>query len=117
MDDVETPPRRASFGLSLSVALGWYVTAIAVIYVWRSATPTTPDRDCSAAFSCLTPGEEVALLLIFGAPVLLGLLVSTLLATAVLVRRLSSPILTGTLSALASIALVGVVSALWQGAS
>ncbi|NBE79919.1 hypothetical protein [Micromonospora rubida] len=115
MDDVDAP-RRASFGLSALVALGWYATAIAAVFVGRSGMPATPNQDCSAAFSCLTPQEEIGLMLILGAPVLAGLLITTLVIIGLLARRVPSSILAGTLSALGSAAVAVVVGAVWQGA-
>lgn len=114
MDDVDAP-RRASFGLSLLVALGWYATVLAAVFVGWSATPVTPNRDCSAAFSCLTPQEEIGLAMILGAPILVGLLFITLVVTGLLARRVPSSILTGTLSALGSVVVAVVVGAVWQG--
>jgi len=114
MDDVDAP-RRASFWLSLLVALGWYVTIIAAVLVGGSGLPAAPDRDCSAVFSCQTLQEEFGLMVIFfGGPILAGLLFSTLVVTGLLARRVPSPILTGTLSTLGSVVVVaaGVV---WQG--
>ncbi|MGC1214633.1 MAG: hypothetical protein WA890_25670 [Micromonospora sp.] len=114
MDDVDAPP-RASFGLSLLVALGWYATVIAALLVGRSGISAAPDRDCSAVFSCLTPQEEIGLMVIVGGPILAGLLFSTVVVTALLARRIPSSILTGTLSALGSVVVVAVASAVWQG--
>lgn len=118
--DVVDVPRRASFGLSLLVALGWYATVIAAVLVGWSGIPPAPNRDCSAVFSCLTPQEElgmmVILMVILAAPILAGLLVSTLVITGLLARRIPSAILTGTLSALGSVGVVAVAGAVWLGA-
>jgi hypothetical protein len=114
MDAVD-PPRRASYGLSLLVALAWYATVIAAVLLGRSGIPAAPNRDCSEAFNCLTPQEELALLVIFGAPILAGLLFTTLVVTGVLARRVPSSILAGTLSALGSVGVMAVVGAVWQG--
>jgi hypothetical protein len=114
MDDVDAP-RRASFGLSLLVALGWYATVIAAVLVGRSGIPAAPKRDCSALFSCLTPQEEIALMVIVGWPILAALLFITLVVTGLLARRVPSSILAGTLSALGSVVVVAVAGAVWQG--
>ncbi|GAA3776562.1 hypothetical protein GCM10022225_75650 [Plantactinospora mayteni] len=114
MDDVAAP-RRASFGLSLLVALGWYTTVLAAVFVGHAGIPATPNRDCAAVFSCMTPQEELGLLVILGGPILAGLLFSTLVVTGLLARRVPSSILTGTLSALGSVVVVAVAGAVWQG--
>jgi hypothetical protein len=114
MDGVDAP-RRASFGLSLLVALGWYAIVIAAVLVGRSGIPAAPNRDCSEAFSCLTPQEEIGLMVIFGIPILGGLLLTTVVVTGLLVRRVPSSILTGTLSALGSVGVMAVANAVWQG--
>lgn len=114
MDDVDAP-RRASFGLSLLVALGWYATVIAAVLVGWSGIPAAPNRDCSAVFSCLTPQEEIGLMVILGGPILAGLLFSTLVVTGLLARRVPSSILTGTLSALGSVVVAAVAGAVWRG--
>jgi hypothetical protein len=115
MDKVDAP-RGASFGLSLLVALGWYATLTAAVLVGWSGIPAAPDRDCSAAFSCLTRLQTVGLLAIaLGGPVLMGLLSCTFVVTGLLARRLPSSILTGTLSVLGAVAIVAVVGAVWHG--
>jgi hypothetical protein len=114
MDDVDAP-RRASFGLSVLVALGWYVTVIAAVFVGWSGIPDAPSRDCSGLFSCLTAQQEINLVLILGGPILAGLLFSTLVVTGLLARRVPSSIVTGTLSALGSVVVVAVAGAVWQG--
>jgi hypothetical protein len=114
--DVVDAPRRASFGLSLLVALGWYATVISAVFVGRSGIPAAPRTDCSAMFSCLTPQEEIGLLVLVGGPVLAGLLVCTLVVTGLLARLIPSPIVTGTLSVLGSVVVVAVIGAVWQGA-
>ena len=67
-------------------------------------------------FSCLTPQEEIGLLVLVGGPVLAGLLVCTLVVTGLLARLIPSPIVTGTLSVLGSVVVVAVIGAVWQGA-
>ncbi|MFV2088712.1 hypothetical protein [Micromonospora sp. LOL_021] len=114
--DVVDAPRRASFGLSLVVALGWYATVITAVLVGSSGIPAAPRTDCSAIFSCLTPQEEITLLVLLGSPVLTGLLVCTLAVTGLLARLISSPIVAGTLSALGSVVAVAVIGVVWQGA-
>ncbi|WFE21965.1 hypothetical protein O7621_00830 [Solwaraspora sp. WMMD937] len=114
--DVVDAPRRAPYGRSLLVALGWYATVITAVVVGQSGIPAAPRTDCSVMFSCLTPQEEIGLLLLVGSPVLLGLLVCTLVVTGLLARLIPSPIVVGTLSVLGSVAVVAVVVAVWQGA-
>ena len=95
--------------------MGWYATVIAAVLVGWSGIPAAPNRDCSAIFSCLTPREEIVLILIFTAPIVGVLLCCTVVVTGLLVRRFSSSILTGTLSALGSVGVLAVVGAVWQG--
>jgi hypothetical protein len=117
MDGVDAP-HRASFGLSLLVALGWYATVIAAIVVGWLGIPAAPNQDCSEAFSCLTPQENISLMLIFGIyniPILGCLLFITAVVTGQLVRRVPSSILTGTLSALGSVGVMALADAVWQG--
>lgn len=110
------PPRRASFGLSLLVALGWCVVAFAGLIVGWSGEPAKPDQDCSLVFSCLTPVEEAEFyLMFFGPPVLLGVLAVTAGTTALLGRQITSPILIGTLSALGSLVVAAVIVVAWHG--
>ena len=110
------PPRRASFGLSVLVALGWFVIAIAAVLAGRSGVPAAPTRDCSLVFSCLTPFEEAELFLMFtGVPIVLGVLVVTAVITALLGRRVSSPVLIGGLSALCSLLVAAGIVAVWHG--
>ena len=110
------PPRRASFGLSVLVALGWFAVAIAAVLAGRSGVPAAPKQDCSLVFSCLTPVQEAELVLMFfGAPVVLGVLVVTAAITALLGRRMSSPVLIGALSALCSLVVVAGIVAVWHG--
>src|SRR5947208_2705554 len=112
--DVVDAPRRASFGLSFLVALGWYSTVIAAVLVGWSGIPQAPQRDCSVMFSCLTPLQQIFLLMIaVGGPVLAGVLFSALVLTGLLARRVPSPILAGTLAALGSVVVVAVVGAVW----
>ncbi|MEV4539203.1 hypothetical protein AB0J82_36070 [Asanoa sp. NPDC049518] len=108
--------RWTPFGLGVAVALGWYVTVVAAVFVGSSGIPAAPDRDCNVIFSCMAPHEELILILIVGAPVLAGLLVCTLVVAGLLARVSRSSILIGTLSALGSLAVVGMVALVWQGA-
>ena len=96
------------------MALGWYATVIAAILVGRAGIPVAPDRDCSAVFSCMTPGQEVILLMIIAGPVVVALLIITLPVTALLARWIPSSIVTGTLSALGSVVAAATVGMLWH---
>jgi hypothetical protein len=110
------PPRRASFGLSVLVALGWFVAAFAALIVGRSAVPATPAQNCSLVFSCLTPIEEAEFYAMFyGLPILVGLIVVTTVVTALLGRRVPSPLLIGSLSALCSLVVVAGILAAGRG--
>lgn len=83
------PPRRAPFGLSVLVALGWFTVTVAAVVVAWSGTPDEPDQDCSLVLSCLTPVEEATFFVMFyGPPILLGMLVVTTVITALLGRRI-----------------------------
>ncbi|WP_189040706.1 hypothetical protein [Micromonospora sonchi] len=97
------------------MALGWYATVIAAVLVGRAGIPVAPDRDCAAVFSCMTPGQEVILLMIIAGPVLVALLIITLPVTALLARWVSSSIVTGTLAALGSVVAAAAVGMLWHG--
>lgn len=112
------PPRRASHGAvfrsSLLVALGWFVVVPAAVLVAWSGMPAAPNRDCSAMFSCLSPAEQVGLLMIFfGLPVLAGAAVVTVAVAALLARYVRWPVVTGTVSALCGV--VGVVALVAAG--
>ena len=112
----DTTP-RASYGLSLLVALGWYLVVVAAVAADILSSPATPHDDCTALFSCMTPTQTLILLLVFvGGPVLGVLFIVTLLVTAPIARAVRSPIAAGTLSALASAALAGVAVAVYLAA-
>ncbi|MFC8849892.1 MULTISPECIES: hypothetical protein [unclassified Micromonospora] len=115
MDDAEAP-RRGSFGSSLLVALGWYATVAAAVFVGLVGVPANPNRDCSVIFACLTPQEGFAVAAILGAPVLAAMLLTTAVITFPLARRVPSPILAGTLSVSITIAVAVVAAGIWQGA-
>ncbi|KIR65645.1 hypothetical protein TK50_09780 [Micromonospora haikouensis] len=110
------PPRRGSFGSSLLVALGWYVTVFAAVFVGSAGVPTNPNQDCSVIFACLTPQEGFVLAAIVGAPVLAAMLLTTLAITALLARRVPSPALAGTLSVSITVGLAVVAGGFWQAA-
>ncbi|MEV4658476.1 hypothetical protein [Micromonospora sp. NPDC049301] len=109
---------RERYGRSMAVAFGWYVTAIAAVVVGTTSVPSPPRQDCSAMFSCLSPMESLALAgLIWGGPVLVGLLIVTAVVNALVVRRVTSAVLAGTLSVAASVAVCSVVAAAYLGRS
>ncbi|MET8349985.1 MULTISPECIES: hypothetical protein [unclassified Micromonospora] len=115
MDDTG---ERKRYGPSMAVAFGWYATAIAAVVVGVNSVPSAPRRDCSAMFSCLSPMESLALAgLVWGGPVLVGLLIVTAVINALLVRRITSPVLAGTLSVAVSLAVCAVVAAAYLGRS
>ena len=83
------------------MAAGWYVTAVAAVAVGTTSVPSTPpDDDCAAWFSCLSPGESLAfVVLVRGAPILVGLLFVTALVAALTARLIPSAVVAGTASA------------------
>ncbi|MEU7923087.1 hypothetical protein ACGFIP_23370 [Micromonospora zamorensis] len=103
---------RGRYGRSVAVASGWYVTVGAAVAVGLASVPSPPPTDCSAWFSCLSPGESLALvMLVWGGPVLAGLLVVTALVAALVVRLVPSAVLAGTLSALITVTICAAVYA------
>ncbi|MDG4762250.1 hypothetical protein [Micromonospora sp. WMMD710] len=95
---------RGRYGRSMAVAAGWYVTVIAAVAVGTTSVPSASQTDCSAWFSCLSPAESLALVgLVWGGPVLVGLLIVTALVSALVVRLIPSAVLAGTASAAVSI--------------
>ncbi|MEU4334568.1 hypothetical protein AB0F59_08075 [Micromonospora lupini] len=106
---------RGRYGRSMAVASGWYGTAIAALAVGTTSVPSAPRDDCSAWFSCLSPGESLVFVgLVWGAPVLLGLLGVTALVAALVVRVTTSAVLAGTTSAALG---VGLCAAVFLGRS
>ncbi|MEV4821136.1 hypothetical protein [Micromonospora sp. NPDC049274] len=106
---------RGRYGRSMAVASGWYVTATAAMAVGTTSVPSAPRDDCGAWFSCLSPGESLVFVgLVWGAPVLLGLLGVTALVAALVVRVIPSAVLAGTTSAALS---VGLCAAAYLGRS
>ncbi|WP_406078398.1 hypothetical protein [Micromonospora sp. NBC_00858] len=115
MDHTEAPGR---YGRSMAVAFGWYATAIAAVVVGTTSVPSAPRQDCSAMFSCLSPLESLALAgLFWGGPVLVALLIVTAVVDALLVRRIPSVVLAGTLSVAVSVAVGVVVAGAYLGRS
>lgn len=107
MDDV-APSRPATLGWGVLVALGWYVTIAAAVLVGWSGVPVAPDPECSGW--CLTRAEASVLFLMAGAPVLLVVLLPvTVAAVALLVGRVRSALLAGTLAVPVSVAVTAVV--------
>ncbi len=94
------------------MAFGWYSTLLGGVVVGTLSVPAAPKRDCTAIFSCVSPFQGLIIAgIFFGAPVFVGLLISTLLITGPIARRVRSAILAGTLSAVASLCVVGAVAA------
>ncbi|SIN18334.1 hypothetical protein [Micromonospora cremea] len=109
---------RERYGRSMAVAFGWYATAIAAVVVGTTSVPSAPRQDCSAMFSCLSPLESLALAgLVWGGPVLVGLLIVTAVVNALVVHRITSAVLAGTLSVAVSGAVCAVVAAAYLGRS
>jgi hypothetical protein len=85
-----------TFGPSLLVGVGWFVTAVTASAVGEWSVPEQPDRDCSAFGACLSMLDVLPVLVVVaGAPLLLVLLA----VTAVVTRSKLPPALAGTLSA------------------
>ncbi|WP_435206235.1 hypothetical protein [Micromonospora sp. bgisy143] len=97
----------------MAVATGWYVTAVAAVAVGTTSVPSRPvGDDCAAWFGCLSPGESLAFVaLVWGAPVLVGLLFVTALVAALAARLIPSAVVAGTASAGLSLTLCGAVLA------
>jgi hypothetical protein len=94
------------------VAMGWYATLIAALFVAVSGLPATPRTGCGEVFSCLTPAQSLGLAAgVVAVPVLAGLMISTVIITGLLARRIASAIAVGTLAALGSIAIVSACGA------
>ncbi|WBB66642.1 hypothetical protein [Micromonospora sp. WMMD812] len=103
---------RGRYGQSLAVATGWYATAVAALAVGTLSVPNAPPQDCSAIFSCLSPGETLAVVaLVWGAPVFVALMIVTAVVTALVARRVASAIVAGTLSAAVAVAVCAVAAA------
>ncbi|GAA3456377.1 hypothetical protein GCM10018962_82110 [Dactylosporangium matsuzakiense] len=111
--DGDGAPKRASFGLSMLVALGWYVTVIAANYAGHSQIPTAPVRDCGEIFSCLSPAQELMLLLLFAGPLLAALLLCTAGLSLLFARLVPSSVLAGSAAAAGSVAVVVVGALVW----
>ncbi|MBQ0901721.1 hypothetical protein [Micromonospora sp. U21] len=109
---------RERYGRSMAVAFGWYATAIAAVVVGTTSVPSAPRQDCSAMFSCLSPLESLALAgLVWGGPVLVGLLIVTAVVNALVVRHVSSVVLAGTVSVAVTAPVCAVVAAIYLGRS
>jgi len=103
--------RRAPYGLSVLVALGWYATVLAAVIVGE--LQVAGGRSCENASSwCFTPGQGIVIGLVLASPFLLGLLVGALLLAVPIVRLMPSAPLAGTLTAAAAALLVAVVGGL-----
>jgi len=101
------------------VAVGWYATVAGGLVVGTLGVPTqtSEQQECSAMFSCLSPGEGLLLFgILFGLPILTGLVIAAAAVTVPIARRIGSPILAGTLSAASSAAVVGALGAMYLGA-
>ncbi|RLP90105.1 hypothetical protein [Micromonospora sp. CV4] len=109
---------RKRYGPSMAVAVGWYATAIAAVVVGTTSVPSAPRQDCSAMFSCLSPMESLALAgLVWGGPVLIGLLLVTAVVNALVVRHVPSAVLAGTVSVAVTAPVCAVVAAVYLGRS
>jgi uncharacterized membrane protein YhaH (DUF805 family) len=101
---------RGRYGRSLLVAIGWYATVVAAAIVANLSVPEEPQQDCSAMFSCLSPFGEIMLAALWAVPVLLGMLIVTSIVNALVVRRVESAILAGTLSVAITVSLAVLVA-------
>ncbi|GAA3206469.1 hypothetical protein ACFO1B_52500 [Dactylosporangium siamense] len=100
-----------TFGASLLVGVGWFVTAVIAAAVGEWSVPEQPDRDCSGFGACLSLLDILPVIVfVAGVPLLLVLL----LAVTAAVTRLKLPAaLAGTLSAALTAAVVGAGVALY----
>ncbi|WP_157408603.1 hypothetical protein [Actinoplanes sp. N902-109] len=105
------PNRRAPYGLSVLVAVGWYATVLTAVVVGTLQTST--ERSCDDAPSwCFTPEQGIGIGLVVASPFLLVLVLCTLPVAALCTRLVSSAPLAGTLSAVVAGAVVAALAAL-----
>jgi hypothetical protein len=103
--------RRAPYGLSVLVALGWYAVVLAAVIVGEFQV--AGEHSCVNASSwCFTPGQGMAIGLVLASPFLLGMVVGAFLLAIPIARLVPSAPLAGTLSALAAALLVTLVGGL-----
>jgi hypothetical protein len=106
-------PRRATYGASLFIAFGWHLAVItallALVFVLAAAGVCIDGRP-----ECLGPAAALsAFVSAFAAPVGLGLLIGTPLATAALVRGAPTAASAGGMSALAGQIVAIALIVLW----
>jgi hypothetical protein len=116
MTDVVSRP-RASFGSSVLVALGWYATVLAAVFVALDGIPEAPRTDCATFAGCMTPMQATGLALaVVGLPVLIVVVAVTLAVTAGTVRLTGSSIVAGTLAAAGSAVVAAGIGAAFLAA-
>jgi hypothetical protein len=104
---------RAPFGASMLVAVGWFVTVGAALAVGEWSVPEQPDLEC-ASFGCGLSLLDFlpAIVVLAGTPLML-----LLMAVTAGVRRLPVPAaVAGTLSAVATLAVVAAGATLYTAA-
>jgi hypothetical protein len=107
---------RGTVSGGLLVILGWYATVIAAIFVGVTGLPEPPRTDCSAMFSCISRGAGLALVgAIVGVPFFLGSFVIATITVILLMRRLRSAVVAGTIAAAVGIGAVGLGIVVWAG--
>ncbi|GAB3826174.1 hypothetical protein ACFPIJ_36215 [Dactylosporangium cerinum] len=99
-----------TFGASMLVGVGWFVTGVTAAVVGEWSVPEQPDRDCSGFGACLSLLDILPVIVfVAGVPLLLVLLMVTAAVT-----RLKLPAaLAGTLSAALTAAVIGAGVALY----
>jgi hypothetical protein len=111
-----TKPVRGSVGNGVLVVLGWYATVIAAVVVGEMSLPARHSTDCSGMFSCLDTGQFLLLIGLFvGLPVVFGSLLIATITVALLMRRLRSPVVAGTIAAVVGVGAPGLIWAAWNG--
>jgi hypothetical protein len=105
--------RWASYGWTVLVAIGWYVTVLAALVLGKAQVP---GHGCANAPGlCFEPLAGLIMLLVLASPFLLGMLVCALVLAIPINDMTSSPPLAGTLSAVSGILLAAAIAALILG--
>jgi hypothetical protein len=106
VSDAPPPSLVAAYGRALLVAGGWYVTLFAAVVVGLAGVPSRPRPPC-VDFECSGGAGEVGLiLLVVGVPLVTAVAVLTAGSLALLVRSVRSAVVSGTVAAWVSLAIV-----------
>jgi hypothetical protein len=100
--------RRADYGLSFLVALGFYASVVGAFVVGAVSLPVAPQSEDCAGF-CFSPALTMVVFLVFAVPYAIGLLLLTLVILVPVVRLTRSPLLAGAVSGGAGLAITGMV--------